>query len=59
MKNINIIKVLFVSAFMLVGVYGCEKNFLELDPPYTQDAENYFNTEADYQQALIGAYDLS
>lgn len=58
MKNINIIKVLFVSAFMLVGVYGCEKNFLELDPPYTQDAENYFNTEADYQQALIGAYDL-
>ena len=36
---------------------GCEK-FLDLDPPYVQDAENYFLTPEDYENALVGAYDL-
>ena len=35
-----------VSLLLLyVGVsMGCSK-FLDLDPPYTQDAENFFNNE--------------
>jgi len=33
-------------------------DFLEVDPPYTQDAENYFERPEDYERALIGAYDL-
>jgi starch-binding outer membrane protein, SusD/RagB family len=36
---------------------SCEK-FLDLNPLYTQDAENYFETPVDYERALIGAYDL-
>lgn len=36
---------------------GCN-DFLQVDPPYTQDAENFFQTEEDYERALIGAYDL-
>jgi hypothetical protein len=36
---------------------GCDK-FLNIDPPYTQDAENYFQSPEDYEQALVGAYDL-
>jgi len=36
---------------------NCSK-FLDLDPPYTQDAENFFNNEDDYLRALTGAYDL-
>ena len=36
---------------------GCEK-FLNVNPPFTQDAENYFQTPADYEMALTGAYDL-
>jgi len=36
---------------------GCEK-YLAVDPPFAQDAENYFNTKQDYELALIGAYDL-
>lgn len=36
---------------------GCDK-FLNVDPPYTQDAENYFQSPEDYEQALVGAYDL-
>ncbi len=36
---------------------GCKK-FLAVDPPYTQDAENFFETQEDYERALTGAYDL-
>lgn len=36
---------------------GCKK-YLETDPLYTQDAENYFTEKEHYHRALIGAYDL-
>jgi hypothetical protein len=36
---------------------SCEK-FLNVDPPYAQDAENFFQTPEDYERALVGAYDL-
>lgn len=36
---------------------SCEK-FLSVDPPYAQDAENFFQTPEDYERALVGAYDL-
>lgn len=36
---------------------GCE-NFLDINPQYTQDAENFFESPEDYERALIGAYDL-
>ena len=36
---------------------GCDK-FLNVDTQYTQDAENYFQSPEDYEQALVGAYDL-
>ena len=43
---------------LVIGVsMGCSK-FLDLDPPYTQDAENFFNNEDEYLRALTGAYDL-
>ena len=31
---------------------------MDVDPPYTQDAENFFLNEQDYLRALTGAYDL-
>lgn len=45
------------SACLLLVFSGCEK-YLDLDPPYTQDAENFFDVPSDYERALIGAYDL-
>jgi hypothetical protein len=42
---------------LAVSNTGCEK-YLAVDPPFAQDAENYFNSKADYELALIGAYDL-
>ncbi|MBT5340519.1 MAG: RagB/SusD family nutrient uptake outer membrane protein, partial [Flavobacteriales bacterium] len=40
---------------MTIG--SCE-NFLDVQPRYVQDAENYFNQPSDYEMALTAAYDL-
>lgn len=47
------------ALLFVVGItsFGCKK-FLSVDPAYTQDAENYFQTPEDYERALTGAYDL-
>jgi tetratricopeptide (TPR) repeat protein len=42
---------------ILPSMFSCKK-FLDIDPLYTQDAENFFETPNDYQRALTGAYDL-
>lgn len=47
----------FVCGLLLLPTYSCKK-FLDVDPAYTQDADNFFNTPVDYQRALTGAYDL-
>ncbi|WP_421751659.1 RagB/SusD family nutrient uptake outer membrane protein [Croceimicrobium sp.] len=49
---------LFLALFLiLISFSSCEK-YLDVQPAYAQDAENYFNSEQDYELALIGAYDL-
>ena len=52
-------KYIALVALAIIGTlsYGCKK-FLAVDPAYTQDAENYFQTPEDYENALTGAYDL-
>lgn len=57
MKSLT--KSLAIAGILLVSLFqtGC-KDFLDLEPPYTQDAENFFLTPEDYDRALIGAYDL-
>ncbi|MDB9883019.1 RagB/SusD family nutrient uptake outer membrane protein [Bacteroidia bacterium] len=52
-KHITLILLLSTIPF----VYSC-KEFLDIDPLYTQDAENFFETPVDYERALTGAYDL-
>jgi hypothetical protein len=54
MKKIAFLALTFV---VVAAISGCKK-FLKVDPPYTQDAENFFQTQEDYEKALIGAYDL-
>lgn len=53
----NIIRILTVFISVSLGSLGCSK-FLDINPPYTQDAENFFLNEEDYLRALTGAYDL-
>lgn len=39
-------------------VFGCSEDFLEDTKEYNIDSENYFNSEQDYYNALIGVYDI-
>jgi hypothetical protein len=52
----NKITVVFLGGLLFLNM-GCKK-FLDVDPPYLQDAENFFLTPEDYDRALTGAYDL-
>ena len=56
MKKMNNIKIWLLAAIVMVG-QSCGE-FLEVNPPYQVNSETFFNSEDDYQQALIGAYDL-
>lgn len=48
----------FIFIFTLTGIsFSCE-DFVDIDPDFAIDAENYFNSPDDYQRALVGAYDL-
>ena len=48
---------LVLFSFIAISVGSCE-NFLDVQPRYVQDAENYFNQPSDYEMALTAAYDL-
>lgn len=50
-------KTILIAAVLLVCSFSCD-DFVEIDPYYSQDAESYFNDPQDYENALIGAYDL-
>ncbi len=46
-------------AFLFVfAIYSCSDNYLEEVDRFSIDSESYFNSEDDYYNALIGAYDL-
>ncbi|ADR20165.1 membrane protein [Marivirga tractuosa] len=50
----------FSFFILLVGsivLNSCDDK-LDLEPLYSQDADSYFSTPADYERALVGAYDL-
>ena len=51
------LKYFLVSILIILSSSSCEK-FLSVDPQYTQDVENFFETKEDYERALVGAYDL-
>lgn len=48
--------IMLMLGFTMISV-SCD-DFVDIDPLYTQDADNYFNSPADYDKALTGAYDL-
>src|SRR6187402_689240 len=55
MKKYNII---LLIVFLVATSISCSDDFTKRTPEYSIDSENYFNSEEDYNQALIGAYDL-
>lgn len=51
MKKLSILLVFLVAL-------GCSDDFVEVTPPFTVNAETFFETEEDFENALVGAYDL-
>ena len=51
------IKAILLSVASVLGTFSCD-DYVDIDPLYSQDADNYFNSPADYDRALTGAYDL-
>ncbi|CAM2886912.1 Starch-binding associating with outer membrane [Flavobacterium succinicans] len=55
-------KYLFISIVTLIvtslSVTSCTDEFVDRQPEYSIDSENYFNSKEEYDRALIAAYDL-
>ncbi|WP_298340809.1 RagB/SusD family nutrient uptake outer membrane protein [uncultured Algibacter sp.] len=54
MKEVKKLRYIFLTVF--IALAACD-DFVEVDP-IGPNAGDFFNTEAEYEQALIGAYDL-
>ena len=52
----KIVKKLFI-VILLIGIISCSDDFIDV-APNDENSEDFFNSEQDYQDALIGAYDL-
>ena len=53
-----LIRTLPLLLLCLLSLTACQDDFVDRDPIYSIDSENYFNAEADYENALIAAYDM-
>jgi starch-binding outer membrane protein, SusD/RagB family len=57
--NKIIYKIVFLVVVSLTAsVFSCSDSFVEISPEYSIDSENYFNSESDYYNALVAAYDM-
>ena len=56
MKKYIFITAIFAS--FIITALSCSDDFVDREVQYSIDSENYFNSEQDYKDALIGAYDL-
>jgi len=55
MKNFTYF--ILITFFVFPFVVACSDDFVRVDPNNV-DTENYFNSEQEYENALVGAYDL-
>jgi len=53
----NIFKTIIIFTLLALTSVRCD-DFVDINPPYTLDADNFFLSESDYDRALTGAYDL-
>jgi len=53
----NMKKSFFALLLLCIPIASCTDDFVEVDS-FDEDSENFFNSEEDYQSALIAAYDL-
>jgi tetratricopeptide (TPR) repeat protein len=57
LKKIHMKKILLgISLLLFMG--ACSDDFVEVRPPYAINSETFFEAPEDYENALVGAYDL-
>jgi len=56
--KLSIIYKILLALGLLAFAAACGDDFVDREPLYSIDSENYFNSEDDYNNALIAAYDL-
>ncbi|HEY6901647.1 MAG TPA: RagB/SusD family nutrient uptake outer membrane protein [Puia sp.] len=52
MKKIELI----MAGILLMGMTACKKDFIQLTPPDSYTANNFYKTEAQFQSAIVAAY---
>lgn len=52
MKN----KFVYIIGILSLCVVSCDKNFIKLAPPTQQNANTFYKTATDFQEALLGVY---
>lgn len=57
MKKYILITIAIITIFATTFI-SCSDEFVNRDPVYSIDSENYFNSKTDYDNALIAAYDM-
>ncbi len=50
-------KLKFILSIFVLALVACSDDFVDVESQ-DQNSENFFNSEEDYQSALIGAYDM-
>ncbi|KGO93714.1 RagB/SusD family nutrient uptake outer membrane protein [Flavobacterium subsaxonicum] len=51
--------IIAIAAFSILSLnLSCGDDFVDREQPYSIDGENYFNSAQDYENALIGVYDV-
>lgn len=59
MKQNNLYKTIMTGVLSIsVLIFSCTDEFVKISPEYSIDSENYFNSEQDYYDALVAAYDM-
>ncbi len=51
------------TAIVSIGIFclaatSCTDEFVDREPVYSIDTENYFNSKTEYDNALVAAYDI-
>ncbi|MEJ2584141.1 MAG: RagB/SusD family nutrient uptake outer membrane protein [Robiginitalea sp.] len=56
-KRSYTLKITALFLLLFLGTNSCSDDFVDVDS-FDEDSENFFNSEQDYQDALIAAYDM-
>lgn len=47
-----------ITAISCALLLSCTEDFAEIDPPFQVNSDSFFESEQDYRNAIVGAYDI-